>query len=100
MQPIVLARPAAPFMRVVRWTVAVGVTLAVGIGLWLAHCEYRNSMVVPPASAAELRERSARAEAWIFNNKDRLLDENNAMLWLFVRDSARTTHDPKLLALA
>ncbi len=100
MESAVPARSIVTLMRPLRWIAAAGIALAVGIALWLAYWEYRNSMHVPAASAAELHDRLTRAKAWVFTNKDRLLGEPNIMLWLFIRDAARVTHDPKLLALA
>lgn len=87
-------------MKKIRWIALAAGVLVAGFGLWIAYCEQRNSLDVPPASAAEIHDRLTRTEAWILSNQNRLLDEHNVMLWLFVRDAGRVTHDQRLLALA
>ena len=57
-------------------------------------------MDVPFPTQAELRSSRDRAAAWIIRSRSSVLHENNAMLWLFVREAARLSNDPRLQALS
>jgi hypothetical protein len=67
---------------------------------WLLYCEHQNSTDVPFPNDTELRASLSRARQWIIQNRDSVLHENNAMLWLFVRNSGRLSKDPLLDSLA
>jgi hypothetical protein len=77
--------------------------LLLAVAGWAAlvgYGEYANSRNVPMPSDAELRAGFAQASGWILRNKQSLLEENNAMLWLFVREAARVSGEEPLAALA
>jgi len=59
--------------------------------------EYRNSQDVRPPTEAELREHLGHAAGWIFANRARVSTENNAMLWLFIREADRLSGDGSTL---
>jgi hypothetical protein len=66
----------------------------------VGYCEYDNARDVPMPSEVELRAGFSRASSWLFSNKERLLEENNPMLWLFVRDAGRLSGQESMVALA
>lgn len=70
--------------------------LAISLIAWLSYCEYRNSRDVPPPTQAELRAHLERATGWIFANSVRVSNDNNPMLWLFLRNAAQLTGDAQL----
>jgi hypothetical protein len=59
-----------------------------------------RSKEAPLPSDTELRASFSRAAGWILTNSGRLLDDDNSMLWLFVRDTGRLVNDERLLTLA
>jgi hypothetical protein len=67
---------------------------------WLLYCEHANAVDVPAPTEAELRSSLARTAAWVVANRCSLLRENNAMLWLFVREAGRLSNDSQLTSLA
>src|ERR1700730_4462384 len=84
----------------VRWFVlCLGLLLLSCVG-WVLYCEHANSVDVPAPTDAELRSSLARAAAWVVANRSSLLRENNAMLWLFVREAGRLSNDSQLTSLA
>ena len=98
--PALSARLPSPLATTARWLAMLSAALAIGVAGWIGYCEYRNSVDAPPPSESELRERLSRARHWIYANSESLLNDDNAVLWLFVRDAGRTTGDLKLLDLA
>jgi hypothetical protein len=83
-----------------RWLVlCLGVLVLTGTG-WLLYCEHSNSVEVPAPTDAELRSSLARAAAWVVANRSSLLQNNNSMLWLMVREAGRLSNDSQLTALA
>lgn len=81
---------------------ALGLLAAILLALAgaVAYCEHQNSADAPPPTQAELQASFRKAAAWILQHRAATLHENNSMLWLFVRDSARLSGDSRLLALA
>src|SRR5262249_22959366 len=61
---------------------------------------YRNSRELPFPSDEELRTSFSRAADWVLKRREQVLNEDNAMLWLFVREAAKASGDPRLSALA
>jgi hypothetical protein len=86
--------------RPLLWLALCVAVLATGAIGWLSYCEYRNSREVPPPTEVELRQHLGRAVGWIFANISNVSTENNPMLWLFIRDAARLSHDTRLTAAA
>jgi hypothetical protein len=86
--------------RIFRYSVLVGALLVAGLASLLAYWEHENAVDVPFPTDAELRSSFSRATAWTVDNGKRLLDEDNPMLWLFVREAGRLSGDPRLLELA
>jgi hypothetical protein len=64
------------------------------------YCERQNALDVSFPSDAQLRSSRERAAAWILHNHAAVLNENNSMLWLFVREAARLSADEQLQSLA
>ena len=89
-----------PLVRPLRWLALCVAAVAVGVIGWLCYCEYRNSQDVPPPTEAELREHLGHATGWIFTNRARVSTENNAMLWLFIREAGRLSGDVQLSGMA
>ena len=86
--------------RAARW-LALGFAVSALAGLaWLLYCEHLNSAPADFPTDAQLRSSFDRSAAWIFQNRDAVLHENNSMLWLFVREAGRLSGDPQLTALA
>jgi hypothetical protein len=77
-----------------------GAALVMTVAALVAYCEYANSKDVPFPTDAELRSSFSRAAAWASNNGGRILDENNPMLWLFVREAGRLSGEQPMLTLA
>jgi len=90
----------ASITRAARYVAIVCALLAVGVAAFIGYCEYGNSTDAPFPTDAELRSSLSRASGWLFANSARLLDDNNPMLWLFVRETGRLTDDQHLLTLA
>jgi len=67
---------------------------------WVLYCEHQNLRDAPFPTDAELRLSLSRAAAWVLNNRNSISNENNPMLWLFVRDAGRLSNDPRLASLA
>jgi hypothetical protein len=84
----------------VRWFVLCLGSLVLSCVGWVLYCEHANSVDVPAPTDAELRSSLARAAAWVVANRSSLLRENNAMLWLFVREAGRLSNDSQLTSLA
>ena len=95
-----LVQRLTPLVRPLRWLALCVAAVAVGVIGWLCYCEYRNSQDVPPPTEAELREHLGQATGWIFANRARVSTENNAMLWLFIREAGRLSGDVQLSAMA
>ncbi len=77
--------------------VAVIAAIAVALVLRLEYVSFRD---VPFPSDAELQASFSRATAWAWERREQLLKEDNAMLWLFIREAATASADPHLLQLA
>ena len=88
------------FVRPLRPLAIAVAAVALSVIVWLSYCEYRNSRDVPPPTEAELRAHLARATGWMFANSARVSNEDNPMLWVFVREAGRLTGDAHLLAMA
>jgi hypothetical protein len=93
-------QPRKPLARAFRAPALCAAALAISLIAWLSYCEYRNSRDVPPPTQAELRAHLQRATSWIFANSVRVSNDNNPMLWLFLRDAARLTGDVRLSDMA
>jgi hypothetical protein len=85
---------------VARSLAILSAVLVITVAALIGRCEYSNSRDVPFPADAEIRSSLSRASAWIFAHREQVLSEDNAMLWLFVRDAGRASDDPRLLALA
>jgi hypothetical protein len=94
-QSMPVERPRA-LARRFRALALCAAALAISLIAWLSYREYRNSRDVLPPTQAELRAHLERATDWIFANSARVSNDNNPMLWLFVRDAARLTSDARL----
>jgi len=86
--------------RVARFLAICGTLLLLTGATLVCCCEYSNSRSVPLPADADIRSSVSRASAWMLAHREQLLNEDNPMLWLFVRDAARTSDDAGLLALA
>jgi hypothetical protein len=95
-----LAERLTPLARPLRWLALCIAAVSIASIGWLSYCEYRNSRDVPPPTEAELREHLARATGWILANRASVSTENNAMLWLFIREAGRLRGDVQLSTLA
>lgn len=100
MHRAVSARLPQPLVTTARWLAILTATAAIAIAAWIGYCEYRNSVDASLPGEPDLREHFSRAQHWIYGNSERLLNEDNAMLWLFVRDAGRAAGDLRLLDLA
>jgi hypothetical protein len=87
-------------IRIGRNLAVVAGTLVVVVIGGLVYSEHENSREVSVPAADELRWRFDRAAAWVLNNRTRLLDENNPMLWLWVREAGRRSGNSRLQNLA
>jgi hypothetical protein len=85
---------------VVRYSLIVAAVFAVILASLVIYWEHANSVVVPFPTDAELRYSFDRAAAWTVAHGAQLVDDNNFMLWLFVRESGRLSEDRRLLDLA
>jgi hypothetical protein len=94
------ARLPSPVIITARWLATLAAALAISLAAWIGYCEYRNSADVPSPTQSELREHFSRAQRWMYDNSARLENDDNGMLWLFVRDAGRAAGDLKLLDLA
>lgn len=90
----------ARYRGIVRWLAVVGLLIFLGIAIPVSYGEYRNRAEVPFPTDAEVRSSLARATAWMLRNRDRNLNEDNPMLWLFVREAGRLSANADLTALA
>lgn len=83
-----------------RWLATVALLALSGVVAAIAYGEYRNGADVPSPSESELRSSFSRAAAWVIQHRDRNLNDDNAMLWLFVREAGRLSAEPNLSMLA
>jgi hypothetical protein len=90
----------ASLIRTARYLAITGAVLVLGVAAFISYGEYGNSKEAPFPTDAELRASYSRAAGWIFTNSSRLLDDDNSMLWLFLRDTGRVANDQRLLTLA
>jgi hypothetical protein len=67
---------------------------------WLLYCEHLNSAEVAFPTQTQLRSSFNQASAWIVQNREAVLRDNNSMLWLFVREAGRLANDARLESLA
>jgi hypothetical protein len=81
------------------FAICVAVLAVAGLGV-LLYCEHENSAQAAFPTEGELRSSLTRAAGWIVRNRVDVLNENNSMLWLFVRESAWLTDDAPLESLA
>jgi hypothetical protein len=86
--------------RAARYVAVLALLAAMSIGIFIFYSEYSNSRDMPMPSDAELRASFTRASAWVLGNRERLLAENNPMLWLFVRQAGNLSGEQRMLALA
>lgn len=86
--------------RMMRGIAALAALVMVVAVSFIGYHEYDNSRDMPMPSDTELRASFSRASAWILGNRERVLEENNPMLWLFVRDAALLQSEQGLVALA
>jgi hypothetical protein len=84
----------------VRWLATFGVLLVLGVLVFVCYEEHRNTAAVPVPTDSEIRSSFSRATAWTLRNRNRNLSEDNAMLWLFVREAGRLSGEPNLSMLA
>jgi hypothetical protein len=82
-----------------RW-LASSLVVIVGACAAFGWCEYRNNTEAVPPTAAEVHASFDAATAWIMQRRSQVLSENNAMLWLFVRQASRLAANEPLAALA
>ncbi len=94
-----LRRPAAPIRRLLPWLALLLAVPALLCGGWLSYLEHENSTLVAATGTPQLRASFARARAWILQNRAAVLSENNAMLWLLVREAGRLADDRQLQSL-
>src|SRR5690348_2071680 len=83
-----------------RYLAIAGAVVVVAVLAWFWRREYDNSRNVAFPTDAELRVSLSRASAWILQHREQVLDEDNAMLWLFIREGAKASGDQRLLGLA
>jgi len=95
-----LPRTFACYRGVVRWLATLGLLVFLGIAILISYGEYRNRVAVPFPTDSEVRSSFSRASAWILRNRERILSDDNAMLWLFVREAGRLSANTDLAALA
>jgi hypothetical protein len=94
-------RGCSPLFKRTTGKLALAVALLALAGLsWLLYCEHLNSVEVASPTQAQLRASFNRASAWIVQNREAVLRENNSMLWLFVREAGRLANDSRLESLA
>jgi hypothetical protein len=96
----VVSQRATPLTRVVRYLALCAVVLVIGAAALIGGCEYLNSQNAAVPTDSELRLRFSRAADWVLKNREQALNEDNAMLWLFIREAGKRTGDQRLLALA
>src|SRR5262249_28334837 len=77
-----------------------GAVVAVASLAWLWRREYDNSRNTTFPPDTELRASLSRASDWVLQHRDQVLSEDNAMLWLFIREGAKVSGDQRLLDLA
>jgi hypothetical protein len=75
--------------RVFRYSVLAGALILVTLASLVAYWEHENALTVSFPTDAKLRSSFSRASLWTVDNGKRLLDEDNSMLWLFVREAGR-----------
>lgn len=93
----VLSQRLTPLVRYLAIFVAIVAISAIAL---IGGCVYDNSRDASFPDDAELRSSFARASAWILNNRAEILSEDNAMLWLFVREAGKVSADARLSELA
>ena len=85
------------------WILRAGVLAAGLLSLsalaFVAICEYRNSRDQTFPTDAEVRSSWARAAIWILSHREQVMNDDNAMLWLFVREAGRASGDERLSSL-
>jgi hypothetical protein len=86
--------------RAARYLAGFGALVVMAVAVFICCCEYKNSRNVSFPADAQLRSGLSRASAWVFANRERILSEDNAMLWLFVREAGRTSGESRWLELA
>src|ERR1700753_1132830 len=77
----------------------VGIIVLTAAALVLAG-EYRNARNMAFPSDAALQASYARAANWVLGHRGQVLNENTAMLWLFIREAAKAAGDARLSELA
>jgi hypothetical protein len=83
------------------WSLTLSLAaIALLCGAWLLYLEHQNSAQVALATRTQLRASFDRARDWIVHNRSAVLNENNSMLWLFVREAGRLADDQQLQSLA
>jgi hypothetical protein len=92
--------PTGTSRATLRWVLTSGLLLFFGMVAAFWFEERRNSADVPFPSDSEIRTSFSRAAAWAISHRDQILNDDNAMLWFFVREASRVSADPNLSTLA
>jgi hypothetical protein len=69
------------------------------IALFTIYQLWQNNRTVDTPSRSSISASLEKGITWLVNNREMILDQNNPMLWWFVKESADITHDERLSVL-
>ncbi len=80
-------------------TTQIVVLLTVLVGVFYGYLLWNNNRQVEAPSLSEIQAALASATGWMKRHEEKILNDNNPMLWWMVQQSAVLTGDPDLRAL-
>lgn len=67
--------------------------------LWLAYNVWDNNCCISEIDFSELKRSNEKAIVWLMDNEEKVVSQNNSMLWWMIKESARISGDVRLAGI-